>query len=263
MVQRQTLYGQPAVYNATPPTLVDGNSSALNVDINGNLKTAGTATVSGTVAATQSGTWNVGASSATGAAVPANAFYIAGINASGNLVGLASIDRIGDTATGSAALATGQLIYNGTNYDRKRSIIAGTNSTGTGIGAVGLVAQLDDVAPTAVSENQFGNVRMNSVRALYNEAGPYSYGRATADTQIKSGAGFIHTVSIAGLTATPTAGLMTIYDSLTETGTVVYAEWVFATVEGHTVILDVPVTTGIYVGFDAALANAQVTVSYR
>ena len=91
----------------------------------------------------------------------------------------------------------------------------------------------------------------------------YSYGRVTADGQVKSGAGLIHTISIAGLTATPTAGLVTVYDSLTETGTVVYAEWVFATVVGHTITLDVSVSTGIYVGFDATLANAQITVAYR
>lgn len=95
------------------------------------------------------------------------------------------------------------------------------------------------------------------------ENGPYSLGRATADAQIKAGAGFIHTISIAGLTATPTAGLLTVYDSLTETGTVVYAEWVFATVEGHTLTLDIPVGTGIYVGFDGTLANVQATISYR
>ena len=104
---------------------------------------------------------------------------------------------------------------------------------------------------------------MNSARALYAENGPYLLGRATADAQIKATAGFVHTVSIAPLTATPTAGLMTIYDSATETGTVIYAEWVFATDVGHTITLDVPAGTGIYVGFDATLANVQVTVSYR
>lgn len=95
------------------------------------------------------------------------------------------------------------------------------------------------------------------------EAGPYAYSRKTADGQVKAGSGFVHTVSLAGLTDTPTPGLMTLYDSLTETGTIIYSEWVFATVVGHTVILDVPFSTGLYVGFDAALADVQVTVSYR
>lgn len=95
------------------------------------------------------------------------------------------------------------------------------------------------------------------------EVGPYSFGRATADTQIKGSAGFVHTISVAPTTATPTAGLVTVYDSTTETGTAIYSEWIFATDVGHTITLDVPTTNGIYVGYDATLANASVTVSYR
>jgi hypothetical protein len=126
---------------------------------------------------------------------------------------------------------------------------------------------------TGVSTKSFGAVfngtnwdRMRSAGSnlgLLVENGPYLRGRVTADGQIKAGAGFIHTISIAGLTATPTAGLLTVYDSLTETGTVIYAEYVFATVVGHTVTLDIPFSTGCYVGFDATLANVQATISYR
>jgi hypothetical protein len=95
------------------------------------------------------------------------------------------------------------------------------------------------------------------------DLGPYLYSRKTADGQVKSGSGFLHSISIAGLTGTPTAGLLTIYDSLSEADTIIYSEWVFATVVGHTVVLDVPFSTGLYVGFDGTLANVQVTVSYR
>lgn len=95
------------------------------------------------------------------------------------------------------------------------------------------------------------------------ENGPYSYSRKTADGQVKATAGFVHTVTVSPLTATPTAGLLTIYDSASETGTAIYSEWIFATTPGHTVTLDVPCATGIYCGFDATLANVAVTVSYR
>lgn len=88
------------------------------------------------------------------------------------------------------------------------------------------------------------------------------YSRKTADGQVKATPGFIHSVTISPLTATPTAGLLSIYDNATETGTVVYSEWVFATAVGHSVILDVFCDNGIYVGFDAALANVAVTVGY-
>lgn len=57
--------------------------------------------------------------------------------------------------------------YDGTNLNLARSIINATNSTGTGILAVGNVAQFDDVAPTSITENQFGNVRMSANRNQY------------------------------------------------------------------------------------------------
>jgi hypothetical protein len=91
----------------------------------------------------------------------------------------------------------------------------------------------------------------------------YTYGRATADTLMKSGAGLIHTIAIAPLTATPTAGLLTIYDNTAESGSIIYSEWIFATDIGHSILLDTTVGTGIYVGYDATLANVQVSVSYR
>lgn len=120
------------------------------------------------------------------------------------------------------------------------------------------------VAPMGFNGTSWDRLRLaGSSLGLLTENGPYQLGRVTADGQIKGSAGFIHTVSIAPLTATPTAGLLTIYNSLTETGTVVYSEWIFATTPGHTITLDIPCSTGIFVGFDGALANVQVTVAYR
>jgi hypothetical protein len=89
------------------------------------------------------------------------------------------------------------------------------------------------------------------------------YTRVTADALVRSGGGNLNTISIAPTTATPTAGLLTVYDSLTETGTIIYSEWVFATTNGHSVNLDCVIRTGIYVGYDATLANVSVTVTHR
>lgn len=91
----------------------------------------------------------------------------------------------------------------------------------------------------------------------------YQYSRKTADGQVKGSGGFIHSVTVAPLTATPTAGLLTIYDSLNESGTVIHSEWIFATTPAHTVILDEIFTVGCYIGFDATLANVGVNLSYR
>lgn len=88
------------------------------------------------------------------------------------------------------------------------------------------------------------------------------YSRKTADGQVTAKPAALRTVAVSALTATPTAGLLSIYDSTTETGTVVYSEWVFATVSGHSVPLNVACDNGIYVGFDGTLANVAVTVAY-
>lgn len=90
------------------------------------------------IGVSQAGTWTVGSSTATGSAVPANAFYL-GVNdfSSSNLVGV-------------------------------RGMANATNSIGIGILASGLMAQFDDVSPTAITENSFGNMRMSTNRNLYS-----------------------------------------------------------------------------------------------
>lgn len=119
--------------------------------------------------AAQNGTWNVGSSTATGSAAPANAFYVAGSASTNSLLtGIMSAnwnqgDGTGNTLTGLVVFSP---LYNGATEDRTRSIINGTNSIGTGIAAVGMVAQLDDTSPTTITENQFGNLRIDSARKL-------------------------------------------------------------------------------------------------
>jgi hypothetical protein len=63
-------------------------------------------------------------------------------------------------------------LNNTVSNDRWRSILNAKNDTGTGVAAVGLVAQLDETTPTAITENQFGNVRMSPNRALQVETRP-------------------------------------------------------------------------------------------
>lgn len=87
--------------------------------------------------------------------------------------------------------------------------------------------------------------------------------QVTADTLVSTGLGKLHTLSIAPTTATPTAGLLSVYDHTTEAGTLIYSEWIFATTPGHTVTLDCDVYAGIYVGFDATLANVSCTVTWQ
>lgn len=267
----KTKYGQPGRYNSSLPTVPDGGGSALAVDSNGRLITVGgtgasSNQVQGTAADNAAAVGNpvrTGHVYNTAAPTYANgdiADFQADVNGNSKV---ASGTAIGSTASATGVYALGAVNPATGNLTGLQTLEAAANKSGTTILAAGIMAQLDETSPTTVTENQFGNVRMNAVRALYHENGPYLLGRATADTQIKATAGFVHSISIAPLTATPTAGLLTVYDSASETGTVIYSEWVFATTPGHTVILDIPTGTGIYVGFDATLANVQATLSYR
>lgn len=187
------------------------------------------------------------------------------VSAAGTSSALAAdnADAVAVSATADKPVVLSRNTIFGTAWDRQRAVVNATNSVGTGIVAAGLVAQLDDTAPTAITENQFGNVRMNSARALYAENGPYTIGRATADTQIKATAGFIHTVSISP-SGSVTAGVLTIYDSAAESGTVlaVYSLPV-TTFTPFSVTFDCVCATGIFVGFDATLANVSASVSFR
>lgn len=91
----------------------------------------------------------------------------------------------------------------------------------------------------------------------------FSGTKVTADTLIKSGAGFLHALTFSCNDAAPTAGSIIVYDSLTETGTELFNH-TFTTTPfvPFTVILDVTFSTGLYIGFTTT-ADVNVTPSYR
>lgn len=128
-------------------------------------------------------------------------------------------DGVATSGVGLISEGFGYL-FNATNFDRIRSIINATNSIGTGIAAVGLVAQLDDTSPTAITENQFGNVRMAADRSLMttpvNTAGHMS---TATTTTFKSGAGILHAVCVNTLGTV--ASTVTVYDNTAGSGTVI------------------------------------------
>lgn len=88
------------------------------------------------------------------------------------------------------------------------------------------------------------------------------YTRVTAAGVARTGGGHLNTISIAPTTATPTAGLITVYDNTAASGTVIFSEWVFATTPGHSIQLDCTVNTGIYVAY-TTVDNVSVTVTHR
>lgn len=125
------------VFMLTPPTLTDGQRGDCQMGTRGSTRVELTSS---------NGT--------TGATVTSSG----GDGASNSLAGLKVYSRA--------------ELFNGTTYDRARSAIDALNSIGTGVAPAQLVAQLDDTSPTAITENQFGNLRMSTNRALLTR--PYA-----------------------------------------------------------------------------------------
>lgn len=87
----------------------------------------------------------------------------------------------------TALMGAAQEVFNGTTFDRQRGVTNSTDSTGTGIAAAGLLAQFDDTTPSAVTENQFANLRMGSDRVLYTQ-GQVAHDGADSGNPVKVGA---------------------------------------------------------------------------
>lgn len=88
--------------------------------------------------------------------------------------------------------------FDGTTWDKCRAAAAGLDSDGTGLNTAQLVAQLDDVSPTTVTENQFGNLRMTPNRALLTRP----YATASQDwTYVAASGGISNTTAAVTLVA--------------------------------------------------------------
>ena len=91
----------------------------------------------------------------------------------------------------------------------------------------------------------------------------WPYTHVTGDVQVKAGQGVLHSVALNGLT---TAGDLTIYDSLTEAGTVIAVLHIDPTtsisVQLITFLYDLEFSTGLYLGFDGSLV-ADFTVMHN
>jgi len=91
----------------------------------------------------------------------------------------------------------------------------------------------------------------------------FNYAYCTADTLVKTGAGFIHTITITPTDAAATAGSIILYDNTTEADTVIFNYYIpAATLTPVTLTLDVEFSTGLYVGFTTT-ADVSATISYR
>lgn len=83
---------------------------------------------------------------------------------------------------------------------------------------------------------------------------------------VKTGTGFLHTVTFAQTDAAPTAGIITIYDNTTIYGSVASILFTHtqttAVFMPQTVVLDIPFETGLSLGFTTT-ADVGVTLSFK
>jgi hypothetical protein len=124
-------------------------------------------------------------------------------------------------------------------------------------GATWIVEQLRFWARVIMVGETCGDVPVSGTVAL-GDRSAYSPAHITADAQVKSVAGRLHTVTVNAVT---TGGVLTIYDNTAESGTVIAVITLVANDKPVTLTYDVLCSTGIYVGFDGTLV-ADVTVSY-
>lgn len=91
----------------------------------------------------------------------------------------------------------------------------------------------------------------------------FTHSLKAADALVKTGSGVLHSLTFSCNDAAPTAGTVIVYDSTTETGTVIYSETFTTTpFRGYSVVLDVAFVNGLYVGFTTT-TDVNVTVAYK
>lgn len=123
-----------------------------------------------------------------------------------------------------------------------------------------LVMDANENVKTTLATALAGEDLTNDVQKVEQR---FSYSNVTADTAVKSGAGFLHTVTIMPTDAAATAGTIVLYDNTAESGTIIGTITVTAAwVAPVTLTFDCSFSTGLYVGFTTT-ADVNVTVSYR
>lgn len=169
-------------------------------------------------------------------------------NSDGSNVGASTIDG----ATFTQNTSTGNLVF-GTYQSSPDTITSGKSAAI----AIDVNRNVKVTLATLISgEDLTNNVIKTEERFSYSAV-------ALADLQVKSSAGFLHSVTISCNDAAPTAGSLIIYDNTAESGTQVFNHTFTTTpFAPFTLILDYIMTTGIYLGFTTT-GDVNVSVGYR
>lgn len=126
--------------STTPIQVSLANTATNSTSVNANITNT-------TLAVTESGTWNVGASSATGSSVPANAFFI-GIQDGGGLLRGAYSVAGGAGTSGTGVLAAGNMV----SKSSALQVVTANSTTATGVSADTNIVSILGTAPTTVGK---------------------------------------------------------------------------------------------------------------
>lgn len=140
-------------YNTTRPTYADGDRTQTQYDARGNQTVA---------------------------------LYA---NAAANQFESSAVDAVTNTISAYRFYQNG-YIFNGTDWDRVRGAVNSTNSVGTGIAAAAGLGQCDDTTPTALTENSFGNARIDCTDHTQIVGGLVTTGAPTYTTGTARGASY-------------------------------------------------------------------------
>ena len=163
------------------------------------------------------------------------------------------------SGTVTANLGTGGTAA--TSLGKAEDAVAASGDTGVPI--FGVRRDGPTLTAQASAGGDYGEIATDDGGVLWVRNRPLTYSRVVADGAVKASAGHIQTITFAP-TGTPTAGVITIFDNTTETGTVIFSTQIPGSVfTPFTVQLNVAATTGIFVGYDGTVTNVQVTTSFR
>ena len=166
----------------------------------------------------------------------------------------------------------GILLKRGGFYRLRRtpiSMLRFISATGSNVSVSIQIGRSEAQEPSSVGfapyelENRWGEDPSHDVMKVEQQ---FTGTRCTADTQVKGSEGLLATIVVSQpAAATPTAGVLTVYDSLTETGTVLFQHYFPASAVPNpiTITLNKKFTTGCYVGFDGTLAGLAFDVQTR
>lgn len=194
------------------------------------------------------------------------------VDADGNPVYAAQGSSFNDVDVTSVVPLTGA-----TNLGK--AVDSAGGATDTGVAA--LMLRTDSPTTLTPADGDYARPRLNSIGGQWVQeqfAPAYedntnsvarvehrysTSGVLASDTLVKTGAGYIHTVTFTCNDAAPTAGSLILYDNTAESGTQILNHTFTTTPFAPcTVILDVPFATGLYAGFTTT-NDVNVVISYR